>query len=978
MAAATPLAVALLLAVPTAPSVEVRDDVGVPAALTTSVPRAQEAAATASADAVAVIVFSNITGAAEDEWIGAGIAETLAADLAGDGALSVVGREGVSGALENLSSGRGSGAEATEAIEVRAGRRLGARWIISGAYQRLGDRLRITGRVVEVASAAVIHTAKIDGLLTELFALQDRLSADLRRGLPAGGGAGATSTAARAATSSVPANADIGTAAPAPVGATTGSGRGGFAAVPAGLIDGPPSPAPPETIARDAAGRVTVRAVLLDGPLRVDGVLDERIYETVPPVSDFIQQLPDAGEPATERTDAWVFYDEQNVYVAARNWDSAPESQWVANEMQRDSFQIINNDTFSVAFDTFYDRRNGVAFMVNPIGGFFDYEITDEGNPNSDWNPIWDVTTGRFDGGWTVEMQIPFKSIRFRPGSSQIWGFQLGRNVRWKNEWTYLTPIPRSGGPGMFRLSAAGTLTGVEVPEGNRTFEIKPYGIGSLATDVNAVPLVSNKGDGDFGVDVKYGVTQNLTVDFTYRTDFAQVEVDEQQVNLTRFSLFFPEKREFFLEGRGIFDFGRGVTFGGGGGSGGGGRPGSGGFFGGGDVPTVFFSRRIGLDAGQTVPILAGGRLTGKVGDFTVGALNIQTDDVASAGAASTNFTVLRVKRDILRRSRIGGIFTGRSVSTVGDGSNEAFGLDAAFSFYDNVNFNGYYARTKTPGLDGDDESYQTAFTYNGDLYAVGIDHLRVGDNFNPEIGFLRRDDFRRTFVQAQFSPRPSSIAVVRQFTWGGSLDYFENGAGQVESRIERASFLTEFENSDRFTMDVQHSYELLVEPFEIAPEVTIPVAPYDFQDYFASYSMGAQRRLSGTLSIQRGGFFGGDITAVGYSRGRIAVTPQLSIEPSVSVNRVTLPQGAFTAKLATTRFTYTFTPRMFFSGLLQYNSTRDALSINLRLRWEYRPGSEIFVVYNDQRDTALDSSRRFPTLENRAFIVKFTRLFRF
>ena len=258
--------------------------------------------------------------------------------------------------------------------------------------------------------------------------------------------------------------------------------------------------------------------------------------------------------------------------MGARLWDSAPESRWVANEMQRDSFQLINNDGFSVGLDTFYDRRNGVSFMVNPIGGFMDMQITDEGNPNLDWNPIWDVATGRFEGGWTAEMKIPFKSIRFQAGTTQLWGFQLSRSVRWKNEPSYLTPVPISGGPGMFRLSAAGTLTGVEVPAGNRTFEIKAYGIASMATDLTAVPLIRNAGDGDFGVDVKYGLTQNLTADFTYNTDFAQVEVDEQQVNLTRFSLFFPEKREFFLEGRGIFDFGRGVTFGGISGPGGGGR----------------------------------------------------------------------------------------------------------------------------------------------------------------------------------------------------------------------------------------------------------------------------------------------------------------------------------------------------------------------------------------------------------------------
>ena len=952
MAPVTAFAAALLLSVSSAPAPEVRAAVEVAAPRHASASRAQEAAASTATDTITVIAFENITGATEDDWIGVGIAETLAADVATGGALSV-------------------GLTPTE-----ADRESGARWVITGAYQRVGDQLRITARVVEVATDAVVHTAMVDGPMSELFALQDQLSAELSRGLTASS-ANATSPAAPTTTTdNAPANTAVTPSSPPAVSTTAGADGGGLAVAPAGFIDGPPAPVAPETIARDAAGRATVRAVLLDEPLQVDGELNEAIYDTVPPVSDFIQQLPDVGEPATERTDTWIFYDAQNVYVAARNWDSAPESQWVANEMQRDSFQLINNDSFSVGFDTFYDRRNGFVFMVNPIGGIFDFQITDEGNPNSDWNPVWDVQTGRFDGGWTVEMEIPFKSIRFRPGTSQIWGLQIGRNVRWKNEWTYLTPVPISGGPGMFRLSAAGTLTGVEVPEGNRTFEIKPYGIGSMATDVNAVPLVSNAGDGDFGLDVKYGITQNLTADFTYNTDFAQVEVDEQQVNLTRFSLFFPEKREFFLEGRGIFDFGRGVTFGGITGPGGGGRPGAGGFFGGGNAPTIFFSRRIGLDGGQTVPILGGGRLTGKVGGFSVGALNIQTDDVAGTSAASTNFTVVRLKRDILRRSAIGAIFTGRSVSTVGPGSNEVYGLDGTFAFYDNVNLNGYYARTRTPGLEGDDESYQAAFTYNGDRYALGVDHLLVGDNFNPEIGFLRRDDFRRTFVQAQFSPRPASIDAVRQFTWGGSLEYILNGAGQLESRVAQTSFGTEFENSDRFSVDVQRSYELLVEPFDISSDVSIPVGGYGFQDYYASYSMGAQRKISGTFSLQRGEFFDGDITAIGYSRGRIEITPQLSIEPSISVNRIALPGGRFTTKLATTRFSYTFTPRMFFSGLLQYNSSRDALSTNLRLRWEYQPGSELFVVYNDQRDTGL--GRSFPMLENRAFIVKFTRLFRF
>ena len=918
-------------------------------------------------DRIAVIPFANITGNTADDWIGIGIAETLTVELERATSRTVI-RMNDDRLLNN----------GTQEAVVSAGRELNVRWIVSGSYQRMGEQLRLTGRLIESTSGDVLRSARIDGRLDELFALQDQLVAELQMGFAPQQErmAERERTAARSTTitrtpqtspldPSVAANTNQ--TAPFTVEETvTVTG--------ASPIDGPPPPVAPATISRDAEGRATVRAVRLTEPLEIDGILNETMYDAVESFSGFIQQVPDEGAPATERTEAWVFFDDSNVYVSGRLWDSAPESQWVANEMQRDSFQLINNESFSVVFDTFYDRRNGLAFLINPLGGIYDYEITDEGRPNRDWNPVWNIKTGRFDGGWTVEMEIPFKSLRFRPGLDQVWGLQLGRRIRWKNESVYLTPVAISAGPGLFRLSAAGTLAGLEVPSGNRTFEIKPYAIGSLATDRNASPAITNELNGNAGVDLKYGVTQNLTADFTYNTDFAQVEVDEQQVNLTRFSLFFPEKREFFLESRGTFDFGQSVRFGTSSGPGGARR--GGGFFGSSNAPTVFFSRRIGLQGGQTVPILGGGRLTGKAGDFTVGALNIQTDDALSGAAASTNFTVMRIKRDILRRSQIGGIFTGRSVSTKGPGGNQVYGLDAAFSFYDNVNFTGYYTKSQTSGLVGDDESYQAAFTYNGDLYAFQLDHLLVGDNFNPEIGFMRRDDFRRTYTAAQYSPRPQSLDAIRQFTWRGTLDYTTSAStGLIETRISQLSFNTEFENSDQFNLDVQDSYELLDVPFQITPDVAIPIGGYSFADYYVSYALGSQRLISGTISLQRGSFFSGDITAVGYRRGRVEITRQFSISPGISINNIDLPQGRFTTKLVTSRFTYTLTPRMFFGGLLQYNSSTNALSSNLRLRWEYQPGSELFVVYNDVRDTELRST---PLLQNRAFIIKFTKLLRF
>ena len=649
----------------------------------------------------------------------------------------------------------------------------------------------------------------------------------------------------------------------------------------AGVIDGPPPPHPPAVIRRDAQRNATIRAVELAEGIRLDGRLDERVYSTVPALTGFIQQAPDEGAPATEKTEAWILFNADNIYVAARVWDSAPPGEWVANEMRRDTRQLRQNDTFAVILDTFYDRRNGVAFYTNPLGAIADFAITNEGNPNSDWNPVWNVRTGRFEGGWTVEMEIPFKSLRYRPGPAQVWGVQLRRNVRRKNEWAYITPLPISAGSGpggIFRVSDAATLVGIDAPSGSKNLEIKPYGIGGVSTNLAATPPTRNAGDGSAGLDVKYGVTQNLTADFTLNTDFAQVEVDEQQVNLTRFSLFFPEKREFFLEGRGIFDFARGGVAGGFGGALR--RSGQGGGFFGGDAPTIFYSRQIGLQNGTVVPIVGGGRLTGKIGAFDVGALNIQTDDEALADAEMTNFTVLRIKRDILRRSTVGGIFTNRSVSLAGDGASQAYGADATFSFYENVSLLAYLARTETPGRDGEDLSYQGRFNYAGDRYGFQAEHLLVEDNFVPEVGFVRRDNFRRTYTTARFSPRPRSLDAIRQFRVEGSFDYIVTAdRGLVETRQSQLGFATELENSDRFGVSVADNYEFLHEDFTPGPDdVIFPIGGYSFFDVEATYSPGAQRRLNGTLTVRAGGYFNGRIRSVGFSRGRLEVTERLSL----------------------------------------------------------------------------------------------------
>ena len=961
---------------------------------------------------LAILPFGNISGAPADDWIGAGIAETLAVEFQNRSLFEVVAIERGSEAMRAVNVPDSRETESATVVEI--GERLSARWVISGGYQRLGDQIRITGRLVNVTTRSILRVAKVDGTIDDLFPLQDRIAAELVNGRGADPQRASGHPAPAPPTSSA-----IGEAGAAPVGVSPDASASESPRVPVaeamvapsptplspavggvtlaeepgvpsmvraagyaapGMIDGPPPPIPPEVIRRDARRRATIRAVKLTDGIQLDGQLDEQVYHTVPAIAGFIQQTPAEGAPATENTEAWIMFDERNIYVSGRIWDSAPPSEWVANEMRRDTSQLLQNDAFAVILDTFYDRRNAVGFFTNPLGGLFDFALTNEGNPNRDWNPVWDVRTGRFEGGWTVEMEIPFKSLRYRPGPAQVWGVQLLRTVRRKNEWTYITPLPISAGSGpggMFRVSEAATLVGLDVPSGGKNLEIKPYGIGGVSTDVTASPPKRNAGDGDVGFDVKYGITQNLTADFTYNTDFAQVEVDEQQVNLTRFSLFFPEKREFFLEGRGIFDFARGGTTGGRGALRRGGQ--GGGFFGGGNAPTLFYSRRIGLESGKVVPILGGGRVTGKVGAFDVGALNIQTDDEVISGAELTNFTVVRVKRDLLRRSSVGAIFTNRSVSLAGDGSSQAYGADATFSFYENVSLLGYLAKTKTPGFNGEDTSYQGRFNYGGDRYGFRAEHLVVEDHFIPEVGFLRRDNFRRAYTTARFSPRPRSIDAIRQFRVEGSFDYIVTAdTGVVETRQSQVGFSTEFENSDRVGVSVADNYEFLVRAFTPGPGVTIPVGGYSFRDVEATYSLGAQHRFSGTFTVRAGEYFDGDIRTVGFSRGRVALTQQFSVEPSLSFNWVDTPHGSFRTDLAVSRVNYTFTPRMFFSGLIQYNSNTNTISNNLRLRWEYSPGSELFVVYSEDRNTDPLRPDRFSELRNRGFVVKVNRLLRF
>ena len=743
-------------------------------------------------------------------------------------------------------------------------------------------------------------------------------------------------------------------------------GGPGSAPEPAFVVRGPAPPDLPEMVRRDDAGGATMRATRLTEPLEFDGRLDDAIYERVPGVSGFIQALPLEGEPATEDTEVWVFFDDEAVYVAGRNWDSQPD-RMVATEMRRDNFGIFNNENLAVILDTFYDRRNAFFFYLNPIGGFFDGLIVDERSVNRDWTAVWDSRAARFENGWTMEMRIPFKTLRYVRGGPQVWGINFRRVVRWKNEMSYLTQVPAALGPrGITKISSAGTLVGLEAPASSRTIEVKPYLIGDAAGARIESGALDRDFGGDFGLDAKVGITSGLTADLTYNTDFAQVEADAQQINLTRFSLFFPEKREFFLEGQGIFDFGTSSR---------GAPPGSTRSFGPpSSTPVLFFSRRIGIEAGQAVPITGGARVTGKLGDYNIGALAIRSGESTAAGSPETDFSVFRLKRDILNRSTVGVMGTYRSHTASGLGQNFAYGMDAGFGFFEHLDIRSYAAWTQNELEDETGLSYLGQVDYNGDRYGLQAERLVVGDEFDPGIGFMRRLDFQRNYAEARFSPRPHSISWLRKVGWTGSVDYTTDNEGVLETRIFGFRYDMEFENGDNFNLNATRNREVLGESFSLSDDLGVARGTYDFDYVRVSYQAGPQRPISGNFAYQQGGFFSGTRREAAW-RGRVEVMPRLTVEPLVSLNWISLPEGDYDTNLLASRINYTLSPRSFLAAFLQYNTAANSLSTNVRFRWEYEPGSDLYVVYNSLRDTLAPG---YPELNAQSFIVKFTRLFRF
>ncbi len=738
---------------------------------------------------------------------------------------------------------------------------------------------------------------------------------------------------------------------------------GATAALALSLCAAASSAAPPAAGSRD---RYVVEAVRTDAPPRIDGVPDDETWKTAPVIDQFVQQDPKEGAPATERTEVRLLYDEGHLYIAVRAFDSQP-STIVATEMRRDSDRLLDEDSFQVIVDTFDDARNGYMFVTTPLGAKLEQQISDEGegaprgntvasnpNINLNWDGVWDVATRTTSDGWTAEIVIPLASLRFPSAPVQTWGINFMRNIRRKNEQVFWAPIPKAYT--LTRVSLAGSLRGMQSLERGLDLKLKPYVLGGVRADRMHAGASGTSTLRDAGLDVKYGVAGGLTLDLTYNTDFAQVEVDEQQVNLTRFSVVFPEKRDFFLENAGLFNFGTGSMF----------------------SPSplgtdVFFSRRIGLsDSGQPIPILGGARLAGKIGRHNIGILDLQTE--GADGRPGDNFFVGRYSRDVLGRSRVGAIVVNKEATGGSGRYNRSVGADANFVFGRGLQLNSFVAKTATPGLEGKDAAVFGRVAYRTPAWNLYTNYMEVQEHFNAEVGLVQRTGVRVFKSYFSRTPRPRR-GIFRVLEPMYVLTYQTDPTGRMVGRKNHHMLGATLKDGSSFSIIYDRELDVQDAPFEMARGVVVPAGTHRYNNFEVDYNTNPARRIYERLRFSPETFYtfyGGKRREVNLLVGMRA-TSRLSTELQFKHNHVRMPYGEFLVNLGILRVDYALSPRNTIRTLTQYNSATREVSTSIRWNLIYRPGSDLYVVYNDLQRTGLPSDVFSPS--DRQIAVKFNVL---
>ena len=651
------------------------------------------------------------------------------------------------------------------------------------------------------------------------------------------------------------------------------------------------------------------------------------------PATDFYQWAR-PGLPATNKTEARFLYDDENLYVGVNMWDKDIEHR-VVNELKED-YKFRDTDGVSIILDTLNDNRSGFIFGTNPAGARRDGQVSNDGGLNQDWDGVWDVKVSVDERGWIAEFVIPFKTLRFTDDAVQEWGMNVSRRVLYLSEEDYWSPVPTRYV--ITKVSMAGTLKGLENIHPGRNLTVKPYitaGVTQVRTgpeQMTTIRSLTELKDYGRGLDLKYGLTQSITLDATYHTDFAQVEVDQQQVNLTRFNLFFPEKRDFFLENAGTFAFGPGGNL----------------------VP--FFSRRIGLSAaGNPIPIAGGARITGKAGRFDLGGLAMKTESMT--GLPSNNYMVGRLKRNVLARSYFGTILTSRDSNRDGD-YNRVYGADARFVFSDRLGFDSYILRSDTPGRTGENLARRFEVGWRDNEKIAVAQYNEVQENFNPEVGFIRRGNNSQYNLKLAYRPLLQSSDAIRNLNFATTLDYIAGdkdvrGDRGIETRTQDITTGIVFENNSNISLSLGQTFDRLTAPTRIQG-LSIPIGDYKYQDYSASFNTDASEKISGSGSINWGEFWNGRRRSVGAG---LAFKPEYHFNAALTYSRdlVKLLSGTAQTNLFGARIIYGFSPRSFMNAFFQYNSQTHELSTNLRFNITYRPLSDIYVVYNERRNTQID-----------------------
>ena len=698
----------------------------------------------------------------------------------------------------------------------------------------------------------------------------------------------------------------------------------------------------------------------------VDGRIQEAAWTSVEPFTAFVQQEPNQGQPVSERTEIRFLMDDLTLFVGVICFDSEPQNILVS-QSRRDS-DLTDSDSIRILLDTFNDGQNAFVFGTNPFGIEYDGQVRSEGQAgltgggggfNVDWDGDWVVRTQRLEHGWEAEFAIPLRTLRYVAGQERTWGVNALRIIRRKNEQSFLSPVPR--GYNLYRVSIAGKLTGLDLPP-QRDLKFVPYVSGDINDDRS---LASDTVDrsANAGLDFKWGIRTDLTLDLTLNTDFAQVEADEQQLNLTRFPVFFPEKRPFFLENAQLFQLGQPQAI------------------------DLFFSRRIGLlGNGEPIDIVAGGRLSGRLGGFNVGALNMQTESAVDERTGATlapanNFTVLRAQREF-GRSSLGAMFVGRrgtgERAAAGD-YNRAYGVDLGWQATANGRVFAFLARTDSPARNGgSDYAGRAAYTHTHQFWTATGAYAQVGERFNPEVGFLRRRGFRQLEGRYNLSYPPGRWPWIRRIQPHANFNAFMNLQNELESSLGHWHF---FDISTRSGARFGYLFETQQDrprrEFTIYQDVTgyrviVPPGEYAWTRGMFEGHTNLSAPVSASLLHRLGSYYNGDYHGWQLTMGLRAGARLIS---SIGWSRddVKLPAGDFRNDLVPVRVSYAFTSLASLQALVQYNRQASTLSGNVRLALLNRSGTGFFLVYNDRRDTSTFTQDE---VLGRSFVVKYTRLF--